>query len=115
MRLALVLAVEGLLTDAAGEASHSGVYGPMSEQRALGGEALTTLVTDIAVVHGQCVLQVLGQIRQLVRLMFFFKDISCMRVESTIKMLPPCKTIIPTRKIVVFSLYLDNTRLLTCT
>jgi len=44
--LALVLAVERLAADAAGEPSHAGVDGTVTQQRALGREALAALMAD---------------------------------------------------------------------
>ena len=46
VRLALVLAVERLAADAAREPAHAGVDRAMTQQRALGREALAALVTD---------------------------------------------------------------------
>jgi len=60
--LALVLAVEGLAADAAGEAPHAGVYRAVTQQRALGREALAALMTDERAVGGQRVREVPRQV-----------------------------------------------------
>ena len=62
MRLALVLAVERLVADAAGEPAHAGVDRAMTQQRALGREALAALMTDERAVRRQRVSEVSRQI-----------------------------------------------------
>ena len=62
VRLALVLAVERLAADAAGEPAHTGVDRPVTQQRALGGEALAALVAHERAVRGQRVREIARQI-----------------------------------------------------
>ena len=62
VRLALVLAIERLAADAAGEPSHAGVDRPVTKQGTLGGEALSALVTDERAVRRQRVREVARQV-----------------------------------------------------
>ena len=62
MRLALVLTVERLAADAAGEPSHAGVDRSVTQQRTLGGETLAALMADERAVRRQRVREVSRQI-----------------------------------------------------
>jgi len=60
--LTLVFTVERLAADAAGEPAHAGVYRAVTQQRALGREALAALVTDERTVRSQRVREVPRQV-----------------------------------------------------